>query len=404
MRVAIVHDWLVTYAGSERVVEQLLALFPQADVFSLIDFLPAAERRFLAGKKVTTSFLQQIPLARRKYPNFLPLMPLAIEQFDLSGYDLVISSSHCVAKGVITGPDQLHISYVHTPMRYAWDSQHEYLSGSRLGRGLKELLARWMLHKLRMWDVRSANGVDSVVANSRFIARRIWKTYRREAQVIYPPVDTEAFPLCEDREDFYVTASRLVPYKKIDVLVDAFAKLPQQRLVVIGDGPDLKRLRAKATPNVQLVGYQSSEVLRSYIERSRAFLFAAREDFGIVLVEAQASGTPVIAFGQGGALETIRGLESDDPTGVHFSEQTPASVVAAIATFERERHRIRPTACRANALRFGVERFHREFFEHAMNEWDRFRNQTFRPGRQVDRMGLPAEETPAAPLQPLRVA
>ncbi|MBI3839416.1 MAG: glycosyltransferase family 4 protein [Planctomycetia bacterium] len=402
MRVAIVHDWFVTYAGSERVVEQLLAMFPSADVFSLLECLGAADRDFLAGKKVTTSFLQRLPFVERKYGNYLPLMPLAIEQLDLSRYDLVISSSHCVAKGVLTGPDQLHISYVHTPMRYAWDVQHEYLAGAGLDRGIKGWLTRWMLHKLRLWDVRTAHGVDSFVANSQFIARRIWKAYRRQSRVIYPPVDVEAFPLCEDREDFYVTASRLVPYKRVDVLVEAFGQLPDKQLVVIGDGPELKKLRAQAGPNVTLLGYQSDAVLRDYIQRARAFLFASREDFGIVPVEAQATGAPVIAFGEGGALETIRGLDSPRPTGVFFAEQTPAAVVEAVETFEREGACIKSTDCRENATRFSVERFHREFFEHAMDQWDRFRSLEFR--RQPRQAGSPESPADVRPHWPLRAA
>jgi glycosyltransferase involved in cell wall biosynthesis len=382
LRVAIVHDWFVSYAGSERVVEQLIALYPQADVFSLIEFLRPSDRRCLGGKQVRTSFLQRLPFARRKYAAYLPLMPLAIEQLNVAGYDLVISSSHCVAKGVLTGPDQLHVSYVHTPMRYAWDAQHEYLAGSRFGRGLKGWYARWMLHKLRIWDARTAAGVDSFVANSRFIARRIWKAYRREARVIYPPVDIDAFSPGVRRDDFYVTASRLVPYKRVDVLVEAFNRLPGRRLVIIGDGPELARLRTQAGPNVTFLGYQEHAVLRDYIARARAFLFASREDFGIVLVEAQAAGTPVIALGEGGALETVRGLEAPGPTGVFFRHQTPGEVADAICTFEREAHRIQAAECRANALQFGVGRFQREFREHVSAAWRAFRD-------QVD--GLPAE-------------
>ncbi len=405
MRVAIVHDWFVTYAGSERVVEQLVALFPQADVFSLIDFLPPSDRRWLGGKSVTTSFLQRLPFARRKYAMYLPLMPLAIEQLNLTGYDLVLSSSHCVAKGVLTGPDQLHISYVHTPMRYAWDAQHEYLSGSGLDRGLKGCYARWMLHKLRIWDARTAAGVDSFVANSHFIARRIWKTYRRTARVIYPPVDTGSFTPCEKREDFYLTASRLVRYKRIDVLVDAFARMRDKRLVVIGEGPEHKRLRAKAGPNVTLLGYQDSSVLHDHMRRARAFVFAAREDFGIVLVEAQAAGTPAIAFGQGGAAETVRPLAAPHPTGVLFDEQTPEAVVKAVCTFEREQHRIEPQDCRENASRFGVERFRHEFLDHVARQRDALANQSF--AAQRDSGGLePHVLQTAHPTakQPLRAA
>ncbi len=406
LRVAIVHDWFVTYAGSERVVEQIISLFPSADIFSLLEFLPASERRFLAGKAVQTSFLQRLPLARRKYAAYLPLMPLAIEQLNLSHYDLVISSSHCVAKGVLTGPDQLHVSYVHTPMRYAWDAQHEYLRGAGLHRGLKSWYARWMLHKLRLWDVRTSHGVDSFVANSQFIARRIWKAYRRHARVIYPPVDTEAFSACQPREDFYLTASRLVPAKKIDVLVEAFAAMSDKRLVVIGEGTELRKLRAKAPANVSLLGYQDFSVLRDTMQRARAFLFASREDFGIVLVEAQAAGAPVIAYGQGGALETIRGLDAAKPTGVFFGEQTAAAVVDAIHLFEREQGRIKPADCRENALRFGVERFRHEFFAHAMGQWDLFCSQTLRPGQSAPAEWPERDTAPDTPpfYKPLRAA
>ncbi len=229
-------------------------------------------------------------------------MPLAVEQFDLSDYDLVLSSSHCVAKGVLTGPDQLHVCYMHSPMRYAWDLQHEYLRGAGLAHGPRGWLARWMLHKLRLWDMRSASGVDAFVANSHFIARRVRKAYRRPAEVIYPPVDIDGFTLREEKDDFYLTASRLVPYKRVDLLVQAFSQMPDKRLVVIGEGPEFARLRSQAGPNVRLLGYQDGRVLRDYLERAKAFLFASQEDFGIVLVEAQASGTPVIAYGRGGAL------------------------------------------------------------------------------------------------------
>ena len=193
MKVAVVHDWLVTYAGAERVLSQLLDMYPQADLFAICDFVPEQERAFLGGRVPKTTFIQRLPGAPTRYRSYLPLMPLAIEQLELSGYDLVISSSHAVAKGVLTGPDQLHISYVHTPMRYAWDLQHQYLRESGLNRGLKGWMARYFLHRIRLWDLRTANGVDAFVANSQFIARRIWKTYRREADVVCPPVDVDGF-------------------------------------------------------------------------------------------------------------------------------------------------------------------------------------------------------------------
>ncbi|MGE4530468.1 MAG: glycosyltransferase family 4 protein, partial [Acidithiobacillus sp.] len=309
-RIAIIHDWLTTYAGAERVLEQLLILCPQADLFSVCDFVPEQERGFLRGKTPKTTFIQKLPAARKHYRNYLPLMPLAIEQLDLSGYDIVLSSSHAVAKGVLTGPDQLHISYVHSPIRYAWDLQHQYLRESGLERGVKGRIVQWLLHKIRQWDLRTANGVDCFVANSNFIARRIWKVYRREAAVVYPPVDVSGFALHADKEDFYFTASRMVPYKKMDLIVDAFSNMPDKRLVVIGDGPDMKKIRSKAGANIQFLGYQPFDVLRDYMQRAKAFVFAAEEDFGITPVEAQACGTPVIAYGRGGALETVRGIGS----------------------------------------------------------------------------------------------
>lgn len=360
MRVAIVHDWLVTWGGSERVVEQMLALYPQADLFTLVDFLAPAQRSLLAGRRVSTSFLQRLPKARTHYSRYLPLMPLAIEQFDLTGYDLVLSSSHCVAKGVITGPNQLHVSYIHSPMRYAWDLQHEYLTSAGLTGGIRGWLARWMLHKLRIWDARSAQGVDACVANSQFIARRIAKAYRREATVIYPPVDIHRIVPGARREEFYLTASRLVAYKKIDLIVDAFAAMPDRRLVVIGDGPEFEKLRSRAPRNVELLGYQNTPTLHDYMRRAKAFVFAALEDFGIILAEAQASGTPVIAYGQGGAREIVCGLDAPHPTGVFFAEQTVESLRAGIDAFEREAQHIDGASCRANAERFTAARFRDE--------------------------------------------
>jgi glycosyltransferase involved in cell wall biosynthesis len=361
MRVALVHDWLITYAGAERVLEQILAVYPEADLFTLVDFLPEEERHFIGGRQPRTSFIQHLPGARRHYRSYLPLMPLAVEQFDLSAYDLVISSSYAVAKGVLTGPRQLHLCVCYSPMRYAWDLQHQYLRESGLTRGLRSWLARYLLHRLRTWDVRTANGVDGFIAISRFIARRIWKTYRREAEVIYPPVDTTGYDLGSGKDGYFLTASRLVPYKRVDLVVEAFGMMPDRELVVIGDGPETPKIRAKAGPNVRLLGQQPFPVLRDHLQRARAFVFAAEEDFGIAPLEAQACGTPVIALSKGGALETIRGLDSPEPTGVFFDEQTPASIVDAVERFEREAHRIRAEECRDNARRFSVERFREEF-------------------------------------------
>lgn len=372
MKIAIVHDWLTVYGGAERVLEQMLNCYPDADLFSMVDFLPADKRNFIQNKPVSTSFIQRLPFARSKYRQYLPLMPLAVEQFDLSGYDLVISSSYAVAKGVITGPDQLHLCMCYSPIRYAWDLQHQYLRESGLDHGLKGWLAKWMLHRIRLWDVRTANGVDHFIAISRFISRRIQKVYRRESTIIYPPVDIHDFELQQKKEDFYLTASRMVPYKRIDLIVEAFSAMPDKRLVVIGEGPEFAKINSKAGPNVDLLGYQSFDVLRDHMQQANAFIFAAEEDFGIAPLEAQACGTPVIAFGKGGATETISGLDSAVPTGVFFREQTTAALVQALRQFEENSVRITPEACRANAMRFAPERFRQEFREFVDKAWVEF--------------------------------
>lgn len=330
MKIAIIHDWLTVYAGAEKTLEQILKIYPHADIFTIVDFLPQKDRGFLNGHKITTSFIQKLPFARTKYRSYLPLMPLAVEQFDLSGYDLVISSSHAVAKGVITGPDQKHICICYSPIRYAWDLQHQYLRESGLDKGLKGWIAKYLLHRIRLWDYRTANGVDHFIAISDFIAKRIWKVYRRESTVIYPPVDVEAFKLHEKKEEFYLTASRMVPYKKIDLIVEAFSAMSDKKLIVIGDGPDFEKIKAKASTNVTLMGYQPFEVLRDHMQRARAFVFAAEEDFGIAPVEAQACGTPVIAFGKGGALETV----ADGASGLFFDTQSVESLCKAVERFE----------------------------------------------------------------------
>jgi glycosyltransferase involved in cell wall biosynthesis len=362
-RVAVVHDWLTTYAGSERVLAQILRIWPEADLYSIVDFLDDEHRAALLGKHATTSFIQRLPRARRSYRSYLPLMPIAVEQFDLSGYDLVISSSHAVAKGVITGPGQFHVSYVHSPIRYAWDLQHQYLDEARLSSGIRSGIARSLLHYIRIWDQRTAHGVDLFIANSAYVARRIRKAYGYPAKVIFPPVDVERFTPGAVRENFYLTASRFVPYKKIVLAVEAFAAMPTRRLVVIGDGPDFAKVKAIAPPNVTLLGYQPDDVLIDHMRRARAFVFVAEEDFGIVPVEAQACGLPVIAYGRGGALETI--IDSPDPyerTGMFFARQRSEDIIDAIERFETAGP-FDASACRRNALRFSPERFMREMLD-----------------------------------------
>lgn len=366
MKIAVVCDWLVTYAGAERVLEQILNIYPEADLFALVDFLDEDKRAFIKCKKVTTSFIQHLPKAKTKYRNYLPLMPLAIEQFDLSKYDLIISSSHCVAKGIITGPNQVHISYVHSPIRYAWDLQHQYLKEVGLTKGLKGWLAKIILHYMRIWDTRTSNGVDYFIANSNFISKRIWKCYRRKADVIYPPVDVEAFEFCDQKEDFYLTASRMVPYKKMDLIVEAFTQMPDKKLIVIGTGPDFNKIQkiAEGHENIKLMGYQPFDVLKKHMQKAKAFVFAAEEDFGITPVEAQACGTPVIAYGKGGCLETIKGLIVEDkPTGIFFYTQNIDELKQAVNVFEEKRKIISSWDCRINAEQYSIEMFRKYFIE-----------------------------------------
>ncbi|MBN1535639.1 MAG: glycosyltransferase family 4 protein [Anaerolineales bacterium] len=376
MKTAIVHEWLVTFGGSERVVEQVLTLYPDADLFTLVDFLPAADRGFLKNTRIQTSFIQKLPLAKKYYRQYLPCMPLAVEQFDLSQYDLIISSNHAVAKGVLTGPDQLHVSYIHTPIRYAWDMQHQYLRESGLHKGLMSCPTRLLLHYIRLWDYRTANNVDQFAANSHFIARRIWKVYRRDAHVIYPPVNITDFTFSGNKKDYYLAASRMVPYKKMDLIVEAFNRMPDKRLVVIGNGPGLKKVKARAHKNIDVLGYQSTETLCHYMQEAKAFVFAAQEDFGITPLEAQACGTPVIAFGRGGSLETIRGLDFVYPTGVFFKEQTVESLIDGVNLFEANRNKIRSTVCRQNAERFSAQRFRSEFGKFVDESWQAFKKVT----------------------------
>ena len=360
MKVAIVHEWLDTYAGSERVLEQMLAVWPEAELFALCDFLPDRERAFLGGRTPRTSFIQRLPFARKRFRAYLGLMPLAIESLDLSGYALVVSSSHAVAKGAITAPGTLHLAYVHSPMRYAWDLQAQYLRESRLDHGLKGAYARWLLHRLRLWDQASAARPDAILANSRYIAERIRKVWRREAEVLHPPVDTDAFTPVGEKQDFYLIASRMVPYKRVDLAAAAFRRMPRRMLVIVGDGPQMAAVRAAAgdAPNIAFRGHVTKSELVVLMQAARACLHVAEEDFGIAMVEAQACGTPMLAFGRGGARDIVRTPEeSDAPTGLLFGEQSPEALIDAVERFEAMRGAFTAAACRANAERFSAARF-----------------------------------------------
>lgn len=351
MKIAHVYDWLVTMGGGEKTLAAIAKIYP-APFFTLVHDLKRLVDTPFANQEIHTSFLQHLPFAKRFYRHYLPLFPLAIEQFDLSGYELILSTSHAVAKGVLTHPQQLHLCYCLTPMRYAWDLTHRYLEGVS---GLQSIIAKMALHYLRNWDIASVGRVDHFAAISHYIARRIKKVYGREATVIYPPVDTHLIPLQPDKQEYYVTASRMVPYKRVDLIVEAFSHLPDQRLVVIGDGPEMSKVRLKAGKNVDILGHLSDAELRKHLALAKGFIFAAEEDFGIVVLEAQAAGTGVIALGKGAALETV----IKGKTGVFFNEQTVAALVEAVKTFEKMT--FDPQIIREHAERFSLKRFQKEF-------------------------------------------
>jgi glycosyltransferase involved in cell wall biosynthesis len=363
MRVALVHDWFPAFRGGERVLSSMLDLFPNADVFTLFDFLSEAEHdAHFGGKRFVVSPMNNWPFARRCYRHLFFLGPFFIEQFNVVEHDGVISSSAAFARGVITRPDQPHLCYVHSPIRYAWDQQFEYLEQARLRLGAKGLLYRWMLHRLRIWDVRTAFGPDLMVANSTYVRERIRRIYGREAEVIHPPVEVEGVPFCERKDDYYVVASFLVPYKRIDLIVRAFNAMPNRRLLVVGEGQQARELKAMAGPNIMFTGYLPRAAFFDMIAKAKAFIFAGCEDFGMVMAEAQACGTPVIAFNRGGARDIVRSAENGAaPTGLLFGRQTTDAIIGAVEAFEAVNAEVAPAACRENAMRFSEVRFHREF-------------------------------------------
>lgn len=367
--VGIIGDWFVTYAGSEKVVSEFIKIFPESELYSIVDFLSNNDKKHFLDKKINTTFIQTLPKAKQLYQKYLPLMPFAIEQLDVTKHEVILSSSHAVAKGVLTGPDQLHISYVHSPIRYAWDLQGQYLREAGLDKGCKSAIARWILHKIRMWDVRTANGVDHFIANSRFIARRIHKVYGRKADVIYPPVNINRFRLNTIKDDYYITASRLVPYKRVDLIVEAFTHMPHKKLIVVGDGPEMKKIKSKASSNIEILGYQDNDKMNELMQKARAFVFCAEEDFGISPVEAMACGTPVIAFGKGGVLESVIPLGEKKPTGMFFQEQTVSSICSAIEEFENNYDAFDPFFSRERSELFSEERFRKEILSYVADKW-----------------------------------
>lgn len=367
---AIVHEWFLDYMGSEKCVESFTNLYPDADIFALIDFLNESDRKkILKGKKATTTFIQKMPRAKKSHRSYLPFYPIAIEQLDISDADIVLSSSHSVAKGVLTNSKQLHICYCHTPMRYAWDLYHQYINESGLQRGIKGNIAKYFLHKIRIWDYISSQRVDHFIANSKYIARRIEKNYGRRADVIYPPVDVDKFTIKESKDDYYLVVARFVPYKKVDVAVKAFSKMPDKKLIVVGSGPDKVKLKEVAAQNVEFLGYQSDEELVNLMQRAKAFIYPAEEDFGITIVEAQAAGTPVISYGIGGASETV----VDGKTGILFTEQTVSSLTSAIERFDKD-FETDSNLIREHSLKFSRSRFEKEIKSFVDQKYSEFKS------------------------------
>lgn len=363
--IAVVHDWCPSFRGGERVLAEICSLYPQAEVFTLFDFLPDdIKQEHFGDTPFHTSPANRLPMVRKYYRALFFACPFLIEQFDVTGYDAVISSSAAFARGVLTRPDQPHLCYVHSPVRYAWDEQFSYLAQGRLGYGPKGLLFRRMLYRLRMWDVRTAHGPDMMVANSNFVRARIKRIYGRDARVIFPPVDTDEFSCVPDKDDYYVTASFLAPYKRTDLVIQAFREMPERRLTVIGDGQQSSALRKLAGENVTFTGYLPRAAYIGMVANARALVFAGCEDFGIALAEAQACGTPVIAFGRGGARDIVRPLgEAHGPTGVLFERQTVEAIKDAVRRHQVDGAAITPQACRENAERFSRRRFRREISE-----------------------------------------
>jgi glycosyltransferase involved in cell wall biosynthesis len=347
-KVAIIHYWLVGMRGGERVLERLLTLFPQADIFTHV-YDPDSVSRAIRERTVRTSFIQRLPGARRHYQRYLPFMPMALEGLDLRGYDLVISSESGPAKGVIAAPSAAHVCYCHSPMRYIWDHYHEYMETA--GR-VSRMVMPAIFHGLRQWDVSSAARVDSYVANSSFIRARIRRAWNRDATVVHPPVQVDRFAPSEDISNHYLWVSQLRPYKRPQLAIEAFNKLGLP-LLVVGDGPMFGELEAMAGPNISFRRRLSFAELRYVYATCKALVFTPEEDFGIVPVEANASGRPVIAFGKGGAVDSV----IPDETGIFFDEQTPEALIEAVERFERWLPHFDPFAAVANAARFAPERF-----------------------------------------------
>jgi glycosyltransferase involved in cell wall biosynthesis len=369
VKVALVHDWLTGRRGGEKVLEVFSEIFPDAPIYTLLHF-PGSQHPDLEGKRIETSFVQRLPFLKKRYRSYLPLFPIAVELFDLQEYDLVISTSHCVAKGAIPRPDALHISYIFSPMRYAWNQYFAYFASDRLGL-FSKLLIPPVIHRLRLWDTASCSRVDAFVADSRTVAGRIAKYYGRTAEVIYPPVDTDIFRPGEGSttSDYYLIVSALVPYKRIDLAIEVFRQR-KEKLKIVGTGPEYKRLKRSAPPNVEFMGALSDDELRTVYQAARALIMPGEEDFGINSLESQACGVPVIAFGRGGATETVLA----EKTGLFFQELSPAGLAGALDKFQT-------LAFNKAEIRNNAERFSREKFKAGISSYLQQKWAGFQPSR-----------------------
>jgi len=359
-KVALVHDWLTGRRGGEKVLEVFAEIYPDAPIYTLFHF-PGSQIPDIEQKRIESSFVKNLPFLEKRYRFYLPLFPIAIELFDLQEYDFIISSSHCVAKGAIPRPDALHVCYVHSPMRYAWNQYASYFSPEMLGFFSRKIIPP-IIHRLRIWDESSSHRVDYFVANAKAVADRIHRYYRRLADVIYPPVDTDFFGPGEVQEDYFLIVSALVPYKRIDLAVEAFNRTGQ-RLRIVGQGPEYQKLKRRAKSNIEFLGGISSEELRQLYQKSRALIMPGEEDFGINSLESQACGIPVIAIGRGGAKETV--LQGE--TGVLYEESGIEGLSAALDKFEGMA--FNKTTIRANAIKFSRDSFKKEISSYFQRKW-----------------------------------
>ncbi|MCI0381711.1 MAG: glycosyltransferase [Chlamydiae bacterium] len=354
-KIALIHDWLVGIGGGEKVLESLLKIY-KAPIYTLVKDEKKLKNSLLENQIITPSFLQKIPFSTKFYRYFLPLFPKAIESFNLHEYQIILSLSHAVAKGVKVHPNQIHVCYCFTPMRYIWDFYHLYFNDLK---GMKKVLVEKTCQYLRKWDLDAAKSVTHFATLSHYVAQRIRRIYKREAKVIYPPVNTHLFQISTKKKEYYVTCSRFVPYKKIDLIAKTFSKMPEKKLLIIGDGPEMGKIKEIScrAKNIEILGSQSDSVIQDLLPQAKAFIFAAEEEFGIICVEAQAAGVPAIAYGKGACLETI----IPEKTGLFFQEQTEESLLKAIQTFERKQDQFIPEQIKAHAETFSEEKFLNEF-------------------------------------------